>query len=54
MNGGLLAGARVFGSLLGDGHWETCAACINAWQNWARRVKYERTAGCCGVEMWAV
>ena len=29
--------------MLGDGHWETCAACLNAWQNWFRRVKFERT-----------
>ncbi|CAK9054336.1 Dynein axonemal heavy chain 9 (Axonemal beta dynein heavy chain 9) (Ciliary dynein heavy chain 9), partial [Durusdinium trenchii] len=41
-DGDPLASVRVFGSLLGDGHWETCAACLNAWQNWFRRVKFER------------
>eukprot|EP00434_Breviolum_minutum_P041376 symbB.v1.2.036806.t1/scaffold5284.1/size28900/2 len=42
LHGDDIASLRVFGSLLGDGLWETCAACINAWQNWFRRVKFER------------
>eukprot|EP00435_Cladocopium_sp_Y103_P073486 s200_g43.t2 len=42
MHGDDLANSKIFGFLLGDGIWETCAACMNAWQNWFRRIKFER------------
>ncbi|CAJ1362794.1 unnamed protein product, partial [Effrenium voratum] len=36
------SGGTVFGTLLGDGRWESCAACLHAWNNWARRLRFER------------
>lgn len=42
MHGDDLANSKIFGFLLGDGVWETCAACMHAWQNWFRRVRFDR------------